>query len=458
MLSVNVFSQEEIGYTASNYSGVQGLFLNPAKGVDSKTYFDFNLIGLDLFVHNNYVLYKASEFYLWKNIKTEFPKLADNTTNVYKKAQVVLNVTGPSFHISVGIHSIGLFTRVRSYTSVKLEEPIAKHIFESFKYQPQLRQEYNLNNMYVNSLTWAEYGLNYGLIIVQRGKTMMTGAFNIRYLTGINSIGADIQNLNYEVKDSTDLQIYNFTGEVKNAYPAYGAGKGWGLDVGFEYKSMLEDVSRYKPNTARGGCRKVDYKWKIGVSVLDVGNINFNTNAVLQNFVNAGTLWHKYDSTNVKGYGGVDTLINQLLNSGGTVARTVEFKSWLPMAASVQFDYNFENHFYINATATYGPRLGNNVNRGCLFAIVPRYERKRWEISVPLSLWNFQYPQFGIQVRLNNILIIGSDRIMPLIYRSNVYGTDIYFHLKFSLYRNPACGKKGRKGRHKMESECPAYK
>jgi hypothetical protein len=120
----------------------------------------------------------------------------------------------------------------------------------------------------------------------------------------------------------------------------------------------------------------------------------------------------------------------------------------------VQFDYNFENNFYVNATAMYGPRLGNNVRRGGLLAIVPRYERKRWEISLPLFLWDFQYPQFGLQVRLNNMLIIGSDRIMPLIYRSNVYGLDIYFHLKFSLYKNPACKRKGGK----KESDCPAYR
>ncbi len=452
--SFSAFSQEEIGYTPSNYSGVQGLFLNPAKGCDAKTFVDVNIIGLDLFVHNNYVHYAAKDFYLWKNISTGFPELVDNTKPGYKRAQVALNVTGPSVHVSIGQHSIGLFTRARSYTSVKLELPLAKHIFEGFKYYPQLRQQYNLNDMFINSLTWVEYGLSYGYIFLQKNRTMMSGGLNIRYLTGINAIGVNIENLNYEVRDSTNLEFYNFSGQVQQAAPAFGSGKGWGLDLGFEYKYMLDDITRYRPNTKRGGCKRVDYKWKLGVSVLDIGYINFNQSASFQDFNNEGSSWYKYDSTGIKGYNGVDSLINARFNSEGNITREPQFKAWMPLAASVQFDYNFENNFYVNATAMYGPRLGNNVRRGGLLAIVPRYERKRWEISLPLSLWDFQYPQFGLQIRLNNMLIIGSDRIMPLIYRSNVYGLDIYFHLKFSLYKNPACKRKGGK----KESDCPAYR
>jgi hypothetical protein len=168
LLNFSAYSQEEIGYTASNYSGVQGLFLNPAKGCDSKTFVDVNIVGLDIFVHNTYVNYAAKDFYLWKNISTGFPDLSDNTKPGYKRAQVALNVTGPSVHMSIGAHSIGLFTRARSYTSVKLEEPLAKHIFEGFKYYPQLRQQYNLNDMFINSLTWVEYGLSYGYIFLQK--------------------------------------------------------------------------------------------------------------------------------------------------------------------------------------------------------------------------------------------------------------------------------------------------
>jgi hypothetical protein len=138
------------------------------------------------------------------------------------------------------------------------------------------------------------------------------------------------------------------------------------------------------------------------------------------------------------------------------------------MAVSAQFDYNFENNIYINASAIFGPRIGNSVRRGGLLAVVPRYERKRFELSLPVSLWDFRYPQIGFQLRLNNNFIIGYDRAMPFLFRSDVYGFDIYFHLKFSVYRNPACqsgkkgnGKGGSKGRKKGgrgATDCPTYR
>lgn len=451
-------AQEEIGYTPSNYSGVQGLFLNPAKGTDAKTFLDVNLIGLNVFFHNNYIYFDRSEFYLWRNINTGFPDLKDNTKDEIKQVQLALQGTGPSLHLSAGIHSVGLFTRARNYTSVRLDLPLAKHIFEGFKYLPQLRQEYDLKNMYLNSLTWLEYGLSYGLIFYRRNQTMMSAGVNGKYLNGIHALGLNMESVNYMVLDSNDMQFYNFDGQYHNVNPALGSGRGWAVDLGFEYKRMLDDVSRYSPNNPKGGCKRVDYKWKIGVSALDMGNIRFTKNAVYQDFRQTGALWEGYDSTGIGGYGGIDSLLNSEFNTNGSITRLPEFRIWLPWAGSVQFDYNFGHYLYLNATALYGGRIGNNVRRGSLIAITPRYERKRWEVSIPFSLWDFRYPQFGIQIRLNNMLIIGSDRIMPLLYPSNVYGLDIYFHLKFSLFKNPACGKRnrGRSGK-KSHSECPAY-
>lgn len=463
----SLVAQEEIGYSTSNYSGIQGLFLNPAKGCDSRMFVDVNLLGLDVFVHNNYVYLARDQFYLWKNIQTGFPSLSINNREGYKRAQIILNVTGPSAHLSVGKHSIGLITRARSYTSAKIDLPLATHIVEGFKYGPQLARRYDLENMYANSLTWFEYGLSYGYIFQQSKYTMMSAGLNLRYLNGLNAIGIEVDKFDYEVRDDSLMEFYNFSGQIKQAIPALGAGKGVGIDLGFEYKHMKADASRYFPNSPRSGCKKIDYKWKAGASILDIGFIRFNRLASKQDFENISSSWYKYDSTGVTNYGGADSLIDSRFNAQGSITKLPAFNAWLPAAVSAQFDYNFENNLYVNATATFGPRLGNNVRRGSLLAIVPRYERKRFELSLPLSLWNYRYPQIGAQLRLNNMFIIGSDRIMPFVFRSNVYGLDIYFHLKFSLYRNPACNKgkgKAAKGKSKTRrkggirtTDCPAY-
>jgi hypothetical protein len=275
----------------------------------------------------------------------------------------------------------------------------------------------------VNTLTWLEYGLSYGYIFSQTKNTLISAGANVRYLTGINTIGVDANKLNYEVRDSLLLEFYNFSGSIQQAFPAYGAGSGIGIDIGAEYKQMLADVSRYFPNSKRSGCKKIDYKWKAGASLLDIGLIRFKNSASKQEFIDVSSSWFKYDSTGVTDYDGADSLIQVRFNPQGKVRGSKAFSTWLPFAASVQFDYNFENYFYVNGTATFGPRIGNSVRRGGLLAIVPRYERRRFEFSLPLSLWDFRHPQIGLQVRLNNNLIIGSDRAMPFLFRSNVYGT-----------------------------------
>ena len=92
-IPIQLHAQEEIGYTASNYSGVQGLFLNPAKGCDYKLFLDVNLLGLDVFVHINFVYNDRVNFYLWYNIKTGLSELSLNEKAKYKKAKVPVKIT-----------------------------------------------------------------------------------------------------------------------------------------------------------------------------------------------------------------------------------------------------------------------------------------------------------------------------------------------------------------------------
>ena len=295
---------------------------------------------------------------------------------------------------------------------------------------------------------------------------MISGGANLRYLTGINAVGLDIENLDYEVVNNNLLEFYNYRGQIKQAAPALGAGKGVGIDIGVEYKQMLADVSRYYTNSPLSGCRQIDYKWKAGASLLDIGFIRFNRNAQSQSFNNVPSSWNDYDAIKINSYDALIDTIDVKFNPQGSIQSANKFAALLPMAISGQFDYNFENNIYINATALFGPRIGSSARRGGSLAVVPRYERKRFELSIPISLWDFRYPQIGFQLRLNNNFIIGSDRAMPFLFRSDVYGFNIYFHLKFSIYRNPACkskGKSGSKGKGKKKGgrgavDCPAYR
>ena len=106
----------------------------------------------------------------------------------------------------------------------------------------------------------------------------------------------------------------------------------------------------------------------------------------------------------------------------------------LPTAASVQYDRHFYNGFYVSANAVLGvPWMrSKGIQRPSSVAIVPRWEIKRLEVAVPLSMAAMQRPTWGLMLRLNSI-VIGSDNLGPLLFRGDIYGSDVYVHIKYSF-------------------------
>ena len=131
------------------------------------------------------------------------------------------------------------------------------------------------------------------------------------------------------------------------------------------------------------------------------------------------------------------------------------------MAASVQFDYNINDKFYLNATAVQRIPMANTfgVERANLLAVSARYETKRFGVGLPISMQNYDIntTQVGLAFRFANITI-GSDNFLPVVVKHNVKAADIYFSLKYTIFKSPACkdkkrGKSGRRG----SVDCPAW-
>ena len=65
-------------------------------------------------------------------------------------------------------------------------------------------------------------------------------------------------------------------------------------------------------------------------------------------------------------------------------------------------------------------------------------------LAVPVTMYEYDPRRSGVGVmlRLNN-LVIGSDNMLPLLTRGNLYGVDAYVRLKWTIFRSPVCrGKK----------------
>lgn len=446
-----LFAQEDLGIANSNYAGVNGIRLNPSSMVDSWAYMDIHLVGSSLFADNNYVYLSKDEFSFWNDVDlstsnntTSIPEPRTNESTSKKNGIVDAAVYGPSFMISHKNSAFGFHMGVRTYTNINNISPeLARFMYNGLTYTPQHGINFLNDKFRVNTMSWGEIGLSYGTIVYKQEKNMITAAGTIKKLIGLQAVSINVENVDYEVIDTTDLQVNDITAQYGFGDIGFNSGKGWGGDIGFTYKRMKEDVTNYVPHSQSNSCDHIEYNYKIGVSLIDIGAIKF-TNATYGGLNNSSAYWGGYDSTEVDGIEGADSLIHSYFSN---VVSGSEFKSTMPMAVSIQYDQNLGKGMFINFTAVHGitgvKKMG--LHRSSIIGITPRYETKRFEVAVPISVYEFQRPHVGLAFRFNSV-IIGSDNIAPFFIPSNIYGADIYFAVKYTIFKSSAC-----KGKHKKE-------
>lgn len=369
-----------------------------------------------------------------------------NRTNAPYNAYIDVMAHGPSATFAIGQHAFGIHTAVRTVADVRgVPESLGYYITEGFQYHEQMRMMHRVKDLRLNALGWGEAGLTYGTIIARDGDAITQMGISAKRLFGYAGLGMRIDDWTYMVRDSSNMQTQTFHGEYGFNDPmannSYINGKGWGFDIGFTYKvrkSMSED---YKPHSP---CTDGDYRYRVGVSLLDLGRINFNGPFYRNQFnQNESTDWENFQGTTANDIADLDSLINSNFQMVKDNSDEQKFRMKLPTALSVQMDYNLGYNFYIYGVATYGlPRKnGLGVQRASYLGVAPRWETKRFEVSVPFSLYEWQRPQLGMMLRLNSI-IIGTDNLGGVLFNQDVYGADIYMSIKYTIFRHWKCKSK----------------
>jgi|GEM_PF-419428 len=423
------FSQEKLGIANSNYSSTNSIFLNPSSSVDSRTLMQLNLVGANIYLMNN-VAY-LPKFRAWANSSAEYqdPKLS--TIGLKKFVDTKVEINGPAFVLSNREIGVGFFIRGRVEGSVDnipmdLVNLALQKNFDSISKNMNI----NLRNTRVSQMAWVEYGLNFGKMYFKHGNTIIEAGGNAKYLTGIGLAYANIYQLKAHI-DNSEADIENFRARVRYNEPGWNTGKGAGIDLGVTYKKTIDYVDTYFSNSQKSNCKHIDYKYKLGVSLLDVGAIRFNTNTFKGDVSGSDTI------TNFK-HGNVDSLIRYDFNV--TQQKNTPIWACLPTALSVQAEWNMGHHFYVNGTVIQGLTVARivGVQRTNLLSIAPRYERTNFELAIPVTLHRYIYPQVGLAFRIRTF-VFGMDNVLPLIVKNNTYGVNVYFNVGISLFKNPAC-------------------
>ena len=470
-----LFAQERFGMCSGMYAGISSEYINPSLLAATPFRWDLNLVTAQVYFNNNFLYlnsnlpnyYSSSnsgngnimvdnDYNRSKGIIDPF-KLEASTGNSFKKTvNLNLFVMGPSLMINVKKWTFALSTDFRfAMSEVGFNSDAARLLYEGLTYTPLQNKTIDATNIRINGMAWYEIGLTAARVIKKVGDNLIKGGITIRHLSAYTGFFVNAKDMKVYVPNGTDLDIQNLNlnygyapdqSQYMNSKDSVtssggftqirGGGLSTDLGITIERKKLAKDYQC--PNF----CNKkleLQYQWKLGLSLIDIGYVHFNNHAETYQLPNnSAYYWADFNKLQIHhGVAGVDTtLSSNFLNSPNPNIHSTDFTMLTPWAASIQFDYNIGYNFYANATLVQRiPHFGlPGVDRADVLAITPRYEIRRIGVALPIVMYDYYMPSIGFAVRVDNFLTVGTDKIGSLI-GNRTTGADFYFSIKINMLK-----------------------
>ncbi len=441
--SVSGHAQSYIGFLTDNYSGVNGVIVNPANIADSRFKTDINIVGASSFLANDYVGVGFSELtssnFEYDNDAVLYPSDKNNFSGN-------VDVLGPSFMFNVGRKSsIAIFTRARAFVT---GNEFNGESIDSFSDKIDENEDFFVDegNFYGSAHGWAEIGLTYAMGLMNKEKHFLKGGLSLKYLKGFGNIYGlgDNVTVDYDadgatLPDSSTVGTLTSTGDLFYGRAAdYDSdtyeyelpdSNGFGVDIGFVYE-WRPDYADYVVTGADGETKivkdKNKYKLKLGLSLTDIGAVNYKNGLIDSYNINNTITQEDYD--NIEDSGDLENLY--------TFTESVEdIKGNLPTALHFNADWNIHNHFYLNLNTDFSLRSsGRNIIRTAnVFSLTPRYETKWFSFYLPVSSYQYSGLQIGAGMRAGPFYL-GSGSLISTFTRSQIRGADVYAGVKIPVY------------------------
>ncbi len=457
-----VTAQEMLGIANSNFAGNMGLELNPASIATMGYRFEFNILSGDIFLQNDYIHFPANKipygkFATLSSIPHE--EIYDHYNKPAKNAYTNLLLKLPSAVWRREKNAFGIHFAVRSQSSANsVPYHLAKFIWEGSDFSPQHQTDFKSPRYRAAGIVFGEIGLSMARQLKYKHGNLLAGGVTLNALLSMDGIYINSDKMDYRFEDESLLIVDDINLEYGHALPADGKksylqprGFGASLSLGVQYLYRY-NAQAYKPGM--GGTRLKKYIYKVGFSLIDIGYTRYSGNARTYSFNGASARWPGFDTTKIDGIDHADIVFSQKFFGNDTESRSGgAFTIFSPMGVSAQLDISISPMIYINATAVQGFRLADpQVKRASQVSLTPRLERRRWELSMPTSFYEYKQFRLGIAVRYK-WFVIGSDNLgwWPAMYEMN--GLDFYFGFKYSSDNYDNARYKKGKGGH-----CPAYK
>lgn len=434
-------AQSYIGYFHDNYAGVQSVLFNPASIADSRFKTDINIFSISGSVQND--LYGVNIFDTYKK-GYDFDSQSIMTPKNNNNGIANFDIMGPSFMFNIAPkHTIAVFTRARSVTNMR---NINGSLVDQVKDGLDKASDFNFNAGNANgaSNTWAELGLSYAAVLYQKDQHFLKGGLTAKYLQGGVNGYIRGNNVNVVYNENTvdpDKGTLTSNGQISvgtsqdfeanEDYKFDSNANGFGFDLGLVYEWRPDydqyDLSNAKP--ADNNFRDLNkYKLRFGLSVTDIGSINYK-NARQDTYNVNGTITQEMinDASNFYDF----------LNEHYTKTSSVKgMKTNLPTALHADVDWNMYRKFYLNLNGDINMVSANKINGYGIadrVTLTPRYESRWFSFYVPMTYMEYSGMQVGSGLRVG-AFFIGSGSILTNLVSKESKGADFHLGMKIPVY------------------------
>jgi uncharacterized protein DUF5723 len=452
-IGLSLHAQYNLGIGSSNYSGIQGSRINP--GVTAGNPFSWEINGLTVdALYDNTFVYTPRHAVPAFGFRALIEGIIHNqhyATNYVpndpdRRYQFTLSgeIMGPSFNMKLNNdQTIGFSMAVRTNADIRDLTGTTAQGAWAYLQEPDLwNRSLSDHSSRLDGMSWLEYGLNYSAVLLDNGNDQLKAGIHVKYLQGMFAAYVKNTNLNYTIGDTTVIRFTNSSVDYgRTDYDSYrkigdygdlNHGHGFGVDLGAVY---VHGTKTREPD---------DYQYRLGLSVLDIGAINFNRNAAAFHLQDVGTdpaVFNNWRQQSLMTNLAVDKALSAVFYNGDSSRSLIDhqFKMGLPTAISLQADYRIRPHFYVNATLIKG--FGHGGGQGAVqpdvYGVTPRYESRWYDISVPLSL--LYYGQWraraGLAVRAGYFFFGGDAPFPMLMLAKKMQGADVYAGVRFYVFK-----------------------
>jgi outer membrane protein OmpA-like peptidoglycan-associated protein len=494
----DINAQEFLGIRQSNYAGVMSLDFNPASIADNRMKMDMVIFGASIYGYNNHAYFNPKHMpYGWiKSFNADDPKaeawmnnedlnqlIPADSIDFYKNKGVDQFVEFDNgnkdrsafvvteidiFNIMVSINqkvSIGFQIKNRTLFNLdKVSPELIRLVGREFDYQSLFNISLKDANLNLSMNSWNEYNFAYAQVLKDDNQHFWKVGGKVKLLQGIGSFYFYSDNVDYNIKnDSTANYIrgdfdYGYSDNLggyiepnQSGNEEFSAGElfkkasnfGLGLDLGvvYEWRPNYRDF-KYDMDNKTDLWRKDQnkYKLRVGAAINDIGGMTYNKGRLSKNFSFNTSNFDLETFDGVEGFRSLDSMLLNIADSGDIAFRNDKGKYFmnLPTHANIDVDY----HIWKNIYANYYMRLNllflkdrNAVHYPNNFAVTPRWEKRWWGVSLPLSYNTVAGFRYGVGLRAGP-LVIGTGDVKPFIAPgrdTKIKGGDFYIALKLPI-------------------------